>query len=172
MEEHIADMSTWWRSATTMFNYGLTCVWTNKGPSNYHISIEYDHRSGKHTTAQIVENLALYWKRKGTQHQQLTSKREKKTTRKTIYCTQPMNDRWLIKIGIHHPMTPTASINFGRVQWQWYQTNNVESTKGFFTPWTVKLSQGLVKNGIGCSTHHGITSVYTKQKMFEWPWSS
>ena len=38
--------------------------------------------------------------------------------------------------------------------------------------WTVKSSQGPVTFVIGCWTHPGTTTVYTKEKMSKWPWSS
>ena len=38
------------------------------------------------------------------------------------------------------------------------------STKGLFTPWTVKLSQGLVKFVIGCCIHVETVLVYIKEK--------
>ena len=41
--------------------------------------------------------------------------------------------------------------------------------KGLFTPWTIKLSRGLVKFVIGCWTHPATTSIYTKEKMSKWP---
>ena len=47
----------------------------------------------------------------------------------------------------------------------------IMSLEWLFTPWTMKSSQGLVKIVIGCWTHPGTTSVYTKEKMSKWPWS-
>ena len=44
--------------------------------------------------------------------------------------------------------------------------------QGLFTPWTMKSSQGLVKYVIGCCTRLGTTLVHTKEKTWEWPWSS
>ena len=45
------------------------------------------------------------------------------------------------------------------------------STKGLFKPWTMKSSQGHVKYVIGCWTHPGTTSVYTKEISSKWSWS-
>ena len=43
--------------------------------------------------------------------------------------------------------------------------------KGLFTSWIMKLSQGLVRYVVGCPTRLGITSIYTKESMSEWPWN-
>ena len=45
-------------------------------------------------------------------------------------------------------------------------------TKGWFTLWTRKSSQGVVRVLIGCWTRPGTTSVYNKERMTEWPWRS
>ena len=42
--------------------------------------------------------------------------------------------------------------------------------EGLLTPWTLKLSQGLVKFVIGCWTCPRTTLVYSKEKMSEWPY--
>ena len=42
---------------------------------------------------------------------------------------------------------------------------------GWFTPWTMKSSQGPVICGIGYWLRHGTTSVYTKEKKSQCPWS-
>ena len=43
--------------------------------------------------------------------------------------------------------------------------------EGLFTPKTMESSQGLIKSVIGCWIRPGMTLVYTKEKMSEWPWS-
>jgi hypothetical protein len=39
------------------------------------------------------------------------------------------------------------------------------TSKGLFTPWTMKSSQDLVTYVIGCLTHPRTTLVYTKEEM-------
>jgi hypothetical protein len=46
------------------------------------------------------------------------------------------------------------------------------TSKGWFTPWTMKSSQGPVKFVIGCWPYPGTTFIHTKEKMLEWSWSS
>ena len=52
---------------------------------------------------------------------------------------------------------------------QYYLDTALRDFKGLFTPWTMKSSQGPVKFVIGCWIRPGTTSVYTKEKMWEWP---
>ena len=62
----------------------------------------------------------------------------------------------------------TADEPESETSWLWWNRTN----KGWFTLWTMKSDQGVVRALIGCWTCPGIISVYTKEQMAAGPWRS
>ena len=62
--------------------------------------------------------------------------------------------------------------SYGTMLWIWVMLwGRLLSMEGLFTLWAMKVSQGSVEYVIGCWTCPRTTSVYTKGKKSEWPWS-